>query len=410
MASPGSTIVLAPGTYRGGLTIPGRLHDLSIRGEDRNTVVFDGRDREANAITIAADDVVVANPTIHSFRANGLLWHDVAGYGALDVTVWNVGAYGIYAIGSRRGLVARSLVSGAGDAAFYVGECHPCHATLRDDTAMLSGIGYSGTNAGGSLLVERSLFDRNGTGILPNSYDDEANPPQREAMFRGNRVVGSGSVPTPATDPVDGLTGIGIGIAGGRLDVVHGNVVTGSARYGIAVFATIQPGDGRWSPSGNRISANRVRGSGVADLALAAGAASGNCFIGNVAGATAPADLERTHRCGGPAPAGGDAAVSAPWRSPRRRRMGGRVRILPTPRCPSLQLSPRHGRMAGHRRPPSVRRSEPRTRRSRRKGAGRSRRRKRGDDAGAGTLAAPRGGASARVDAATPAPRPHPRT
>ncbi len=310
MAGPGDTIVLGPGTYRGGLTVPAGLRGLTIRGEDRNRVVFDGRDRGSNAITVAADGVTVENLTIHSFPGNGLLWNHVTGYAAFDVTVWNVGAYGIYAVGSRRGVVARSLVSGAGDAAFYVGECHPCEATLHDDTAMLSGLGYSGTNAGGSLVVEDSLFDRNGTGILPNSFDDEADPPQRDSSFTANRVVGSGSVPTPATDPIDGLTGIGIGVAGGRRNVVGGNLVTGSARYGIAVFATIQPEGGRWSPTGNRITANRVRGSGLADLALAAGAAAGNCFTGNSAATTAPEDLERTHHCGRPVPVGGDGTVS----------------------------------------------------------------------------------------------------
>jgi hypothetical protein len=310
MARPGDTIVLGPGTYRGGLTVPPGLHGLTIRGQDRNRVVFDGGDRGSNAITVAADGVTVENLTIHSFPGNGLLFNHVTGYAAFDVTVWNVGAYGIYAVGSRRGVVARSLVSGAGDAAFYVGECHPCEATLRDDTAMLSGLGYSGTNAGGSLVIEDSLFDRNGTGILPNSFDDEANPPQRDASFTGNRVVGSGSVPTPATDPVDGLTGIGIGIAGGRRNAVHDNVVTGSARYGIAVFATIQPDGGRWSPAGNQVTANRVLESGLADLALAAGAAPGNCFTGNAAATTAPAGLGHTHGCGGPVPASGDEDVS----------------------------------------------------------------------------------------------------
>src|SRR5262249_26986967 len=155
----------------------------------------------------------------------------------------------------------------AGDAAFYVGECHPCNAVLSDDTAMLSGLGYSGTNAGGDLLVTRSLFDRNGTGILPNSYDDEPNPPQRHATLTDNPVVGSGSVPTRATDPVDGLSGMGIGVAGGRRNVVRGNDVTGSSRYGIALFATVQPQGGTWRPAGNLVIANRVGGSGIADLA-----------------------------------------------------------------------------------------------------------------------------------------------
>jgi hypothetical protein len=309
-SASGDTILLAPGTYRGGLIVPPGHDRITIRGEDRNAVEFDGRDRTSTGIAVRADDVTVENLTLHSFQGNALVWKSVDGYAARYVTVWNVGGYGMYAVDSRHGVIQRSLVSGAADAAFYVGECHPCDAVLRDDTAMLSGLGYSGTNAGGGLVVRDSTFDRNGTGILPNSFDDERDPPQREASFLGNRVTGSGTVPTPASDPIDGLVGIGIGVAGGRDDVVRGNVVTGSDRYGIALFATIQPGGGAWHPSGNDVRDNRVSDSGRADLALAAGAGPGNCFAGNRAGPALPPDLERTHDCGEDIPPGGDRSVS----------------------------------------------------------------------------------------------------
>jgi len=117
-------------------------------------------------------------------------------------------------------------------------------------------------------------------------------------------------VPTPASDPVDGLIGLGIGVAGGRNNLVRGNVVEESDRYGIAVFATIQPDGGAWRPAGNSVRDNRVRGSGVADLALAAGAAGGNCFTGNRAATSLPTGLERTRPCETAAPPGGDRRVS----------------------------------------------------------------------------------------------------
>jgi len=176
---------------------------------------------------------------------------------------------------------------------------------------MLSGIGYSGTNAGGGLVLHDSVFDRNGTGILPNSFDDEANPPQRDATFSNNVVRDSGTVPTPASDPIDGLVGIGIGIAGGRDDTVTGNEVSGSDRYGIALFSTVQHDGDLWRPANNRIAHNTVADSGIADLAQAAGAARGNCFADNDATTTLPEDLEQTHRCdAGPTPASGDQRVS----------------------------------------------------------------------------------------------------
>ena len=312
MADPGDLILLAAGTYPGGLTVPEDRPDITIRGEDRGRVVFEGRDRGSDGIAIAADGVAVENLTLHSFPGNGLVWQGVEGYAARFVTVWNVGGYGLYAFGSTGGRIERSLVSGAADAALYVGECHPCDTSLLENTAMLSGIGYSGTNAGGGLVIHDSLFDRNGTGILPNSFDDEANPPQRDAVFSNNVVSNSGTVPTPASDPIGGLIGIGIGIAGGHHDAVSGNEVSGSDRYGIALFSTVQHDGDLWRPMGNRIVGNAVAGSGIADLAQAAGASTGNCFGDNDAATALPEGLEETRRCGaGPTPAGGDERVSS---------------------------------------------------------------------------------------------------
>ena len=312
-AHPGDVVLVAPGTYAGDVTVPPSRAGLTIRGEDRNGVVVDGRDRTPTGITVRADGVTVENLTLHSFLGNALVWDHVDGYTARYVTVWNAGGYGMYAIASRHGAIERSLVSGAGDAAFYVGECHPCDATISGVRATLSGLGYSGTNAGGALVVRDSVFDRNGTGILPNSFDDEANPPQRDMLVVGNRVTGSGSVPTPATDPVDGLIGIGIGVAGGQRDVVRGNLVSRSDRYGVAVFATVQPEGRRWRPTATAVTGNRVSGSGLADLALAAGAGHGNCFAGNRFATSRPAAIERAFPCGSPPAPGakGDGSVSS---------------------------------------------------------------------------------------------------
>ena len=73
----------------------------TIRGEDRNTVVFDGQDQRANAIDVEADGVTLENMSAHNFTANGFYWDGVEGFAGRYLTVWNVGLYGIYAISSR---------------------------------------------------------------------------------------------------------------------------------------------------------------------------------------------------------------------------------------------------------------------------------------------------------------------
>jgi len=291
-AHPGDTILLGRGMYAGGVTVPFELHDLTIRGVDRNDVVLDGHDAVPNGIEVHADGVTIENMTAHDFVGNAFYWDGVDRFAGRYLTVYNVGSYGIYGTGGRDGVFEHDFVSGAADAAFYIGECRPCDATLRYDVARLSAVGYSGTNAGGNVVVEDSTWDRNGTGILPNSYDvGLAPPPQDGATFRRNVVRDSGTVAVPVTTPLAGFRGIGIGIAGGHHDLVEDNEVTGSAAYGIAVYSTVKP-DQFWPPSSNTISGNTVRGSGTADLALAAGGGSGNCFQGNDVDTALPPSLD----------------------------------------------------------------------------------------------------------------------
>ena len=328
----GDVILLGAGTYPGGVVVPEDKGGITIRGGDRNLVVFDGQDRVHNAIEVKADGVSLENMTAHNYVENGFYWDGVKGFAGRYLTVWNVGLYGIYAIESSDGLIEESLVSGAADAAFYIGECYPCNTTLRKNTALLSAIGYSGTNAGGNLLVETSIFDSNAVGILPNSYDvGLATPPQRESTIRFNVVKGSGSVPTPRRTPLGGFYGIGIGIAGGVDNLIDGNDVTGSSRYGIAVFTTVDEAT-TWVPSGNRFTLNHVAGSGKADVALAAGAGAGNCFEGNDAGTLLPAGIAAACSAEGD----GDAGVAAELVRPPPQLLEG----LPEPPSYTVTLPP----------------------------------------------------------------------
>lgn len=312
-SQPGDVILLGAGLYPGGIVVPEDKPDITIRGVDRNAVEFNGSNQFANAIEVEADNVTLENMTAHDYTENGFYWDGVDGFAGRYLTVWNVGLYGIYAIESRNGLIEQSYVSGAADAAFYIGECNPCDTQLRDLEAALSAVGFSATNASGNLVLESSVFDRNGVGILPNSFDvGLAAPPQRGATIRGNVVKGSGSVPVAQQTPLAGYTGIGIGLIGVVDDLVEQNEVTGSSRYGIVVVATVDRA-ANWVPSGNRVSNNDVSGSGRADIALAAGSGAGNCFDDIRAATFDPPDLLGICSVAG---AGSEAVAAELMRSP----------------------------------------------------------------------------------------------
>jgi Right handed beta helix region len=324
-AKPGDTILLDKGVYPGGNVVPVAKHDLTIAGVDRNHVVFDGDDRRKNGIVVHADGVSILNMTAHDFLENAFYWGGADRFRASYLTAWNVRGYGIYIEDGRQGTIDHDYVSGAADAAYYVGECRPCDATIANVVAVRSAVGYSGTNATG-VLIRDSVWDGNGAGIVPNTYANEALPPQARTTIVRNRVTRSGREPVPIHTALAGFVGIGIAVAGGNDNAIRGNRVTGSERYGIAVFPTArfvtfnpnarrEPGP-PWRPRGNRIAGNVVRASGWADLALAAGSGRGNCFTGNSAGKTLPAALQ-TPACAGVSPAGDRgvaSVVSAPVR------------------------------------------------------------------------------------------------
>ena len=345
-SSPGDTIVLAAGTYPGGVLVPPAKHDVTIRGVDRNTVVLDGANRRKNGIVVHADGVSILNLSAHDFTKNALYWDGADRFRASYVTVWNVGEYGIYVEDGEHGRVDHAYVSGAARAAYYVGECRPCDATIANVVGRLSAIGYSGTNATG-VEIRDSLWDRNGAGLVPNTYANEALPPQARATIMRNTVRGSGRARVPIRTALAGFIGIGIAIAGGNENAIAGNRVTRSERYGIAIFPTARyvvfdPGTPEpgppWRPRGNNVWLNTVSRSGNADLALAAGVGRRNCFTRNRGASSAPHDLQRP-TCAGPSSAG-DQQVAGELTRPVRVMMRETIRERQPPSYTSMPTPP----------------------------------------------------------------------
>jgi hypothetical protein len=346
-AEPGDTILVDRGTYFGGIVVPATKHDLTIRGVDRTEVVLDGGDIRRNGISVYANGVSILNLSAHNFPVDAFHWNGADRFRASYLTIWNVGQYGIYAEDGEQGTVDHDYVSGAADAAYYIGECRHCRATLSHVVARLSAVGYSGTNAS-EVTIRDSVWDRNGAGIVPNTYANEAHPPQARATIIRNIVSRSGRARVPVSTPLAGFIGIGIAVAGGHENRIQGNRITGSERYGIAVFPTARrivfdpsaqrdPGP-PWRPRGNRVSDNVVSGSGRADLALARGVGAGNCFVENTAATTLPRNVG-VPRCSASLPTG-DARVAAELTGGVRKMFDATMRRRQPPPYASMPAPP----------------------------------------------------------------------
>ena len=186
-AAAGDLILVSPGVYNEAVNVT--TPELTIRGLDRNEVVLDGEFQLDNGIRVlGAGGVAVENMTARNYTFNGFFWTGVDGYRGSYLTAYRNGDYGLYAFDSVNGLFEHSYAAGSPDAGVYIGQCYPCDAVIDDVHAEYNGLGYSGTNAGGNLLIVNSRFNNNRAGIVPNSGSYELCYPQRETTIVGNVV------------------------------------------------------------------------------------------------------------------------------------------------------------------------------------------------------------------------------
>jgi len=153
------------------------------------------------------------------------------------------------------------------------------------------------------------------SGIVPNTLDSEKLAPQHGATVAGNWVHDNNNRDAPAKPLTASGFGIGIVLAGGLDNRVFGNRVANHEAYGIAVVPIVDAN--LWLTGGNRVTGNEVTSSGIADLALGAFSAGGDCVSGNEYRTTLPPMLELQNACGtdgavatGLRPGGGAMAVT----------------------------------------------------------------------------------------------------
>ena len=306
-AQAGDWILVAPGDYHeradyraagpateasAGLMI--RTPNIHLRGLERNTVIVDGTKPGSapcdswaaaqdlgpldagghpvgrNGIEVLeVDGVSVENLTVCNFLhvqggGNEIWFNGGDGSGTVHMgrylgqylsatstyfdTDGNRGEYGIFASNvSGPGLLAHTYASNMGDASYYVGACPDCNTRVTDAHAENSALGYSGTNAGGHLIIEKSEWDENKTGISANSQNnDDAPSPQDGAcpgasgksctFFRRNYIHDNNNPNVPSAGTAAfGPVGTGMVIAGGRNDTIVSNRIVNQGSWGILI-------------------------------------------------------------------------------------------------------------------------------------------------------------------------------
>jgi hypothetical protein len=292
-AQPGDWILIYPGVYHeksrqwptAGVWI--QKPNLHIRGLDRNRVIIDGSNGTAahpcpsaaaqqdftprdGIVVSKVSGVTIQNLTACDYLArdgdhgNEIWWNGGDGTGTIglgaysgsyltatsqwapaQVAMGQSAQYGIFVSNSSGpGLITNSYASNMSDAAYYVGACRQvCNMTLANDTGVNSDLGYSGTNAGGQLVIKNSVFRNNRAGIAPNSENNDDAPPPQDGrcpgsatrsctIIEGNTVEDNNNANAPANKDIAPV-GTGIQIVGGEYDTVAHNLVYNQGAWGI---------------------------------------------------------------------------------------------------------------------------------------------------------------------------------
>lgn len=309
-SKPGDLVLIQPGVYNEtdvGVTV--ETENIVIRGVDRNKVIIDGEFKRDNGIKVFSDGVAVENLTVRNNNANGVFFTGeyspdasdnkiLTGWRASYVTAYNNGLYGVYGFNATKGQIDHSYGSGHPDSAFYIGQCNPCDSLLTDNVAEYNMLGYSGTNSTGVTIIN-STFNKNRSGIVPNSLNGEKLAPNSGTTIVGNIVTNNSETTAPSNDGFAIAYGNGVVFGGVSNNILERNLITGHILAGVVV--TDLPD--KFKPEGNEVRGNKLSGNKYDLVYLPANFPStlfGNCFEDNIIESEFPEGLQDKAGCGAP--------------------------------------------------------------------------------------------------------------
>lgn len=313
-AAPQKTLVeVRPGTYDVAAPLELATPGLVLKGvgadglpADPASVVLRGRQGAMTGISVTGSaaapqwPVAVENLTVTGFLDTGIAVNGSTGFRLSSVRAVDNVEHGIRAIGSARGRIVDSFVSGHRRSGISIEVCESCDIRVENVEAVNNFVGLVGENAG-SLAIRSSRFADNASGIVLRSVGTRPPHIQQGAHVYGNEIIGNSNTDAPhpsvfsTSEAMELPVGAGVWIQGGWHDVVENNKVTGS-NYGIVVTGSTVP------TYGGRVTGNQVDDN-VVDLGWD-GLGSGLCFSSNSSLAdnstglvSEPAQIEDLYSC-----------------------------------------------------------------------------------------------------------------
>jgi hypothetical protein len=362
----GAWVLIEPGVYDEEVKVTRPHNGIFIRGMDRNGVIVDGQNKidpgGRNGIEVyKANKVWIENLTVRNFErettdgpgGNEIWWNGgegsekrgAHGWWGRYLTAYDTGlngGYGIFTNNETEGEWENIYASGFNDSGIYLGACAECKARINKATMEFNALGYSGSNSGGNLIIENSIFRHNTTGVAPNSENPgDGPPPQNGAcehsrplhkhkgklpefsstefahctIIRDNLITENSDLSAPANEASAASPwGAGIVLPGDYGDLIEHNEITNNPTDGVLAFEYPNPYPPTsetiyFQNAGNKVANNTFSGNGyrgggyTGDVAFQGGdfgsmKSTNNCLSGNsFADATYPAEIEGTWGC-----------------------------------------------------------------------------------------------------------------
>jgi parallel beta-helix repeat protein len=266
-ARPGDAVEVEPGTYPESLLVD--VDRITLRGlvRDGRRAVLDGGGERTDAVIASGHGFTIEGFAVRRYTSNGITVHGATGVVFRDLVVEDTGLYGVYPVECKDVLVERVLVTGARDAAIYVGQSSDI--VVRDNEVRGNVTGIEIENSVRALVEGNHAHDNTGgilVFLLPNNPSKEG----RDTRVVRNRVIGNNhrNFGDPGSIVSQVPPGAGIFVMAADRTEVSDNEVSGNDSFGIAVVGLAQAFPKGTSfdvgavPEANVVHGNRFSGNG----------------------------------------------------------------------------------------------------------------------------------------------------
>jgi parallel beta-helix repeat protein len=266
-AQPGDTIEVEPGTYRESVLVD--IDGITLRGlvQDGRRAVLEGDGERTDAVIASGHKFTVEGFAVRNYTSNGITVHGATGVVFRDLQVEKTGLYGVYPVECKDVLVERVLVTGARDAAIYVGQSRDI--VVRDNEVRGNVTGIEIENSVNALVEGNHAHDNTG-GILVFLLPNNPSKVGSDTRVLRNRVVGNNHANFGDPGSIVSQVPVGTGIfimAADRTEVAE-NEIQANDSFGIAVVSLAQamPKGTTFDvgpvPEGSFVHDNRLGGNG----------------------------------------------------------------------------------------------------------------------------------------------------